>query len=86
LVRGIALARRCRIIHCMRATKLTKLASAVGLVLPVLFAALAIGAEDIYDAPAMEPAKPWFPIIYTIVFLVALMVVAFKNARRTHLD
>jgi len=47
--------------------------------------ALAI-AEDKYDAPAKENKAAWWCILYAAVFLVASVVVAFKNARRTHLD
>lgn len=43
-------------------------------------------AEDTYEAPAKGHSTPWWCILYTAVFLLAAVVVAFKNSGRTHLD
>jgi len=42
--------------------------------------------QDVYKAPAKYEAVPWAAVAYTLVFLIGIAAVAFKNARRTHLD
>jgi len=70
----------------MKVTSLKKLAITIGLCLPAWLVSLAAGAEDQYQMPAKEAKKPWFVILYAIVFLLASLVVAFKHSKRTHLD
>lgn len=38
------------------------------------------------EPPVIEAANSWLTIAYAVVGLVGICVVAFKNARRTHLD
>jgi hypothetical protein len=42
--------------------------------------------QDKYTQPALEHKPSWAAVIYTVVALIAICVVAFKHARRTHLD
>jgi len=42
--------------------------------------------QDVYKAPAKYETIPWMAVVYTFVFLIGIAAVAFKNARRTHLD
>ena len=56
--------------------------AAVALVVP----AAASVASDGYTAYPIDPSKPWWAILYTVVALAGIGVVAGKNARRTHLD
>ena len=42
--------------------------------------------QDGYKAPERAKDAPWLAILYTAVFFVGVLVVAFKHARRTHLD
>ena len=42
--------------------------------------------DDNYSTPAKQETKPWIAILYAVVFLAGILVVAFKNAKRTHLD
>jgi hypothetical protein len=59
--------------------------TAAVLVLLVAFPALAgDGFEG--KAPQLEPSPPWVAIVYSVVGLAGVAVVAFKNAKRTHLD
>jgi len=46
----------------------------------------ALAASRSQGPPEIEWSPPWVAILYTIVFLVGICVVAFKNAKRTHLD
>ena len=56
-------------------------AAAGGLLVPA--AAL---CEDKYNSPALEDRVPWLAVIYLLVCLAGVCAVAFKNAKRTHLD
>jgi hypothetical protein len=49
-------------------------------------AAAAMGADDGYTPGEAHPAGAWKNWLALILFFVALGLVAFKNARRTHLD
>jgi hypothetical protein len=48
--------------------------------------ATAWGQGDGYSAPALEHGPPWQAIVCAVAGLVAICAIAFKNARRTHLD
>jgi len=52
---------------------------------PLLTAAVAL-CQDPYGSPAREPSRAWYAILFAVVFVAAICVVAFKHARRTHLD
>jgi len=74
------------IIPCMKVfgIELTVRASVLAATLSFL-PAVAV-CEDNYPQAPLEPSRPWAPVLYAIVFLAAVCVVAFKHARRTHLD
>ena len=36
--------------------------------------------------PELDYSPPWVGILYTLIFIAGIVVVGFKNARRTHLD
>jgi hypothetical protein len=44
------------------------------------------GTSDGYKFPDIEAQTPWSSVVYLAVFVAAVLVVGFKNARRTHLD
>ena len=52
----------------------------------IFLAASIAAANDNYSAPELKTSAPWAAITYTAVAVIAILVVAFKNARRTHLD
>lgn len=52
----------------------------------VLALPAAAGASDGYAVYAIEPSKPWLAILCAVVSLAGVGVVAFKKAKRTHLD
>jgi hypothetical protein len=54
-------------------------------ILATFAAALGQGG-DAYGAPVLEHAPPWQAIVCTIAGVLAICAIAFKNARRTHLD
>lgn len=60
--------------------------------LPGLITALTAGvafaadAKDMYQPQPIDIETPWSTILCWIVGLAAVAVLAFKNARRTHLD
>lgn len=43
-------------------------------------------AADGYQAPAIERSGIWKPVLVIVVAVAAICVLAFKNAKRTHLD
>ena len=43
-------------------------------------------AGDGITPPIPEPTFPWLAMFYTCVIVAGIAVVAFKNAKRTHLD
>ena len=48
--------------------------------------AAAAFAGDGYQVPDIQKPAMWKPALVAVVALAAICVVAFKNARRTHLD
>lgn len=42
--------------------------------------------SDGYTAPKPEEKNPWLGLLFMLVAAAGVLVVAFKNARRTHLD
>lgn len=54
-------------------------------IVPLLIPAAAL-CEDEYTTPTRKSQVPWMAILYTAVGLIGIAVVAFKHARRTHLD
>ena len=58
-------------------------------VVSILVPAMTALAQDRYGRGGPAEDKPeilWAPWLFTVVFLAAIAVLAFKNARRTHLD
>ena len=56
-------------------------------VLMVLVVSAVVVANDGYPDPEELEAKfPWLPILYSVVCLAGILVVGFKNCKRTHLD
>ena len=47
--------------------------------------ALLFGSDGYEPAP-IEMIANWMAILYSVVFVAAICVVTFKNAKRTHLD
>lgn len=43
-------------------------------------------ASDGHRVPELEETSPWLAVLYTAVCLAGVLVVGFKNSRRTHLD
>ena len=41
---------------------------------------------DGYEAPLVRTYFPFLALVYTLLFLAAICVVAFKDAHRTYLD
>jgi len=69
----------------------TKLITILLVVLMVVVAAEAARRRapverDGYPLPQTDPRNPWLPLVFMVVALAGVLVVAFKNARRTHLD
>ena len=48
-------------------------------------AATASGAEQ-YQGIPLENKVQWIAVLYAAISLIGIAVVAFKNAKRTHLD
>jgi len=67
----------------MNATRFIRaaLAAAAWLLVP----AVAI-CRDEYKNPAKKESIPWVAVLYMLVSLAGIAVVAFKHAKRTHLD
>jgi len=42
--------------------------------------------SDRYSIPQRDETMPWPAILYTLVATAAVCAVAFKNAKRSHLD
>ena len=42
--------------------------------------------SDGYLAPPLEPSIDWWVLLYFVVGCAGIAVVAFKSAKRTHLD
>ena len=57
----------------------------VTLIVAMMVAAVSFGA-DAYTAPQIELERPWIAILYAVVALAGILVVGFKNSKRTHLD
>jgi len=51
----------------------------------LLAGADAAWAQRGHEVPMLDYSPPWLGMLYTAVFLAGVAVVAFKNARRTHL-
>ena len=49
-------------------------------------ASFAHASADGYLAPPMEPSIDWWVLLYFVVGCAGIAVVAFKSAKRTHLD
>ena len=58
----------------------------VGMILVAAAEAMAVEADGFAPKANLETSVNWPAILCTAVFLAAVGVVAFKNARRTHLD
>ena len=43
-------------------------------------------SSDGHRVPELEETSPWLALLYTAVCLAGVLVVGFKNSRRTHLD
>lgn len=68
-------------------SKKHKLQSAlVGLAVILGEAAMAMAARKPEVAPELEDSIGWRPVLYMLVGIALVCVVAFRNARRTHLD
>ena len=53
----------------------------------VVMTASAVSAgADAHTAPQIELERPWMAILYAVVALAGILVVGFKNSKRTHLD
>ena len=48
--------------------------------------AIASAGDDGHAAKSIDPATDLFAILYALAALAGICVVAFKNAKRTHLD
>lgn len=50
--------------------------------------AIAQDDEDVpyVDVPALEFTRPWIQWLFGAGFIIACMLIAFKNPHRTHLD
>jgi len=59
---------------------------ASALVLLAILAARTVRVGDGYQAPPTETKVPLLAIIYVLVALAGICVVAFRDAKRTHLD
>jgi hypothetical protein len=70
----------------MRALKKYAALLVPAIVTVVCLSAPAQAKDEYSPVPVLEYKVPWWCIIYTGVFLVASLAVAFKNSRRTHLD
>lgn len=46
--------------------------------------AVALAADN--EAQGLPEGLNWIAVLYSVVFVAAIAVVAFKNAKRTHLD
>jgi len=46
----------------------------------------AAAEEEAFPPPAIEPHLPGWAIVFSLVFLLCIAAVGFKNAKRTHLD
>jgi hypothetical protein len=58
----------------------------VGLAILLVGAAAWGQGYDGRSAPMLESKVPWQAVVCTIACLLAVCAIAFKNARRTHLD
>ena len=67
----------------MKIVKLAQVCLAVATLVLIPTAAI---CEDEYPAPAREESVPWLAILYAVVCLGGIAAVAFKHAKRTHLD
>lgn len=69
--------------------KLARLLAAM-FVACLFFVAPALAQEDEelawYDVPALPEASPWLQWVLGAVFAIAILLTAFKNPHRTHLD
>lgn len=70
----------------MSLTKFIQSATIVLAVLVPVTMAMALG-DGMPESPAPEEYSPlWGPLAFTALFLVAVGVLGFKGARRTHLN
>ena len=52
----------------------------------LIWANVAFSAADGHDpGPDLEAKVPWMAIVYSVVALVGIAVVGFKNPKRTHM-
>ncbi len=65
-------------------SNISKICAALFLLGPQI--AAAAGVDDGYAPPQATASGGWINWLITGVFVAGLAVVAFKNARRTHLD
>ena len=49
-------------------------------------AAALAAANDGFEPPALDAPTNWLAWVLGIVFIIGVIIVGFKNARRTHLD
>lgn len=81
---GIESAGTRRIITLMRMTRLCL--AVLAALAATTTQAVAETTADGYPRPAIELMGDWGPIVVSVLFLALIAAVAFKNARRTHLD
>ena len=72
-----------RIIQCMTVRRTAQACVSLAAMLLTSTAAL---CDDSYDVTVREGGIQWIAILYALVCLAGICVVAFKHARRTHLD
>jgi len=46
---------------------------------------MAVWAEDGFEIPKRDQAFPWLGLLLTVAAVVAVMGIAFKSSRRSHL-
>ncbi len=72
--------------HIRNMLTMSGLAVLIGTATTILAAPAAAIPAPPPEPPAIEPSTSWLTIAYAAVGVIAICVVAFKNARRTHLD
>ena len=70
-----------RIIQTMNGTKLF-----TPIWLALVLCGTAMAGDGHTPAPVVDKPIPWIAILYAVVFLLGIVVIAFKGTKRTHLD